>query len=165
MSKWGYKVRLRISRYYIAHLYSPPKGIDAEFNDWNHNGSECTASFVCSDDYPNPFERYTKEDLQEYVIKTFGANIIKDLTKVRQDPNLPGNNTLINHPLLDRYKRDTYKKTYDLLVTREQLEETSRALGQVNPSTLKGFSHIFPFKVVPNSSYKKDDYILRIGQW
>ncbi|HYK46579.1 MAG TPA: hypothetical protein VEV83_15490 [Parafilimonas sp.] len=163
MAKWNYKVRLKINRFYVAQAFNPVKGYDVEFYDWNYNGTECTASFVCSDDYSNPIERHTKEDMEEYVISKFGANIIKDWS-AREDKNLAGNNTPINNPLLDRYRKDTYKSYYDLLVSKEQLEETSRALSHVLPA-LKGVRHISPFKVVSNSSYKPDNYVVRIGQW
>lgn len=152
LSKWNYKIRLRINRFYVSQAYNPVKGYDVEFYDWNFNGTECTASFVCSDDYSNPLENHTKEDMEEYVISKFGANIIKDLSSAKEDKNLAGNNTPINNPLLDRYKRDTYKSYYDLLVSKDELHQQAG-------------SGIKPFKVIPNLSYKPDDYIVRIGQW
>lgn len=166
--KYIKSVRLKISRYYIAHLYNPEKGYDVDFYDWDPTGSECTAVFRCSDNFIDRRQNHTKEDLEEYVIKKFGANIILDnmansklnsIFDVKK--NLLINTVVENNPalkLLPTSKRTSYKSTYDLNLTKPELQNVNFHLKELDKSLRDEV--IKPIKV-------KDDNInmVRIGTW
>lgn len=166
--KYIKSVRLRISRYYIAHLYTPQKGYDVDFYDWDPTGAECTAVFRCSNNHIDRRQNHTKEDLEEYIIKTFGANIISakmaNNGKSRQlldKDNFKINTVVENNPalkLLSTSKQTSYKSIYDLDLTKIELQNVNFHLKQLDKSLRDEV--IKPIKI-------KGDNIntVRIGTW
>lgn len=164
MGKYVKTVRLKISRYYIAHLYTPEKGYDVDFFDWDPTGKECTAVFRCSDDYIDRRQNHSKEDLEEYVIKKFGANIIKDKTpnKLNVKDNFLINTVVENNPalkLLPASTRTSYKSHYDLDLTKVELQNANFHLKELDKSLRD--TAIKPFKTKGNG----DINTVRIGTW
>lgn len=167
MGKYSKNVRLRINRYYIAHLYNPERGYDVDFFDWDPTGRECTASFRCSNNYIDRSLNHSKEDLEEYVIKTFGANIIKEKMSAAPSLNIKDNfllNTVVEgNPalkLLPNSKRTSYKSTYDLDLTKVELQNANFHLKELDKSLRD--EAIKPFKVKGDGD---NIYTVRIGTW
>jgi hypothetical protein len=139
-------------------------GYNAEFSNWNPDGNECTCTFTCFDDYPDPRFRHNKDELFEWVIKRFGAMILEDKRKPRHmDLSAAARGMPLRHPLIKKDKRDnpsmadSFREEYILEMTKKQLEEAN--------STLVHSTRLIADKVKPTSSYASDIYQLRMGIW
>src|SRR5215207_3782198 len=110
-------LRLKIANYFVRHLLHLPRGFSADFYDWATTLDECTATFWCSDDNPNPIERKTKEDLTNMITNRFADNIISDYMQMPKAFKLHKMGTPINNPLFKinpTKKHDDYKQHYDI---------------------------------------------------
>lgn len=167
MTEQSKTVRLRIGMWYAKNLLKLDAGYNAEFAHWNADKNECTVTFTCFDDYPDPRFRRNKEELEEWVIRRFGSMIIEDKRRPRNlDLSAASKGIPLGHPMIKEDKKDfpsfadNYKEDYILELTKKQLEEANSTLmNRVHSSRLKYE------KVKPTSSYKSDIYQLRMGTW
>lgn len=164
MTEYSKTVRLRIGKWYAKNLLALDAGYNAEFSHWNAEQNECTVTFTCFDDYPDPRFRHNKDDLLEWVIKRFGSMILEDQRKPRQmDLSAASRGMPLSHPLIKNDKRsnpsmaDSFKEEYTLSLTKDQLQEAN--------STLVKNNRLRADRVKPTSSYTSDIYQLRMGVW
>jgi hypothetical protein len=172
MAKHSFKVNLKVNHWFIKNLFKVDRGYSVEFFNWNSTGDECTAVFMCTSgiNAPDISLNHTQEDLEEYVIKKFGGNIIKENVPVpNKVMNLKDNHivatTVDTNPalkLLEPSERTSYKDYYDLVVSKNDLQEMNRTLHLFKNSHT---CRILPFKVKQTSSFEADPIILRIGKW
>ena len=81
MTEISKTVRLRIAQWYAKNLLVIEPGYNVHLEKWNKEKNECTATFTCFSDYPITNLRKTKEDLEEYIVRRFGAMIMQDKRK------------------------------------------------------------------------------------
>ena len=126
-------------------------GYNVDFT-FDYDKDEVQATFTCSDDFADPSLRHNKEDLEEYIIKRYGAFLVKE------DQPKPSNFAMdmkkigeaITNPLLNQ--RDNYQDSYVKTVSSDEWEQ------------LKALGYNYE-KRITNSSYKKDNYEYRMGLW
>lgn len=126
-------------------------GYNVEFQ-FDYNQDLVRAVFSCSDDYADPNLCHNADDLLEYIVRRYGAFLIKDNLSTPKnfamDMKKIGEAT--TNPLLDN--RDNYQDDYTKIVSSDEWEQL-KALG---------FKHE---KRLQTSSYTKDTYEYRIGIW
>lgn len=119
---------------------------------FDYNVDEVRATFSCSDDYADPNLCHNGDDLTEYIIRRYGAFLIKEgipnPKNFAMDMKKIGEAT--TNPLLK--KRDDYQDEYTKVVASEEWEQL-KALGFKHEKELK------------TSSYTKNAYEYRIGIW
>lgn len=126
-------------------------GYNVDFQ-FDYNIDEVRATFSCSDDYADPRLCHNADDLESYIIRRYGAFILKEGI-----PN-PKNFSMdmkkigeaITNPLLN--KRDNYNDEYTKVVSHEEWERLK----------VLGIRHE---KRLTTSSYTKDAYEYRMGIW
>lgn len=157
-------VRLKIAQWYAKNLLVIEPGYNVHLEKWNKEKNECTATFTCFTDYPMPQFRKTKEDLEEYIVRRFGAMILEDKRKpFNLDPSAASKGIPLTHPILKQDKKDypsyadNFGEEYMLPLTRKQLIEAN--------STLTNDMRIKPDKIKKTSGYESDIYQLRMGKW
>lgn len=136
---------------HLRNYITQEVGYNVDFT-FNYDKDEVRATFTCSDDFADPRLRHNNEDLEEYIIKRYGAFLIKD--NIPKPTNFPMNmkkiGEAITNPSLQR--RDNYQDEYTKVVASDEWEQL-KALG---------FKHE---KRLQTSSYTKDAYEYRIGLW
>lgn len=126
-------------------------GYNVDFT-FDYNKDEVTATFTCSDDYADPHICHNREDLEEYIIRRYGAFLLK------QNLSTPKNFAMdmkkigeaLTNPMLKG--RDNYQDEYTKIVSNEEYRRL-RELGFKYEKELK------------TSSYTKNVYEYRIGLW
>lgn len=165
MPSYQFPCRLRINKWYAKNLLKIRVGFNAHLTNWNKEGTECDAIFYCFDEFDRKQWNRTKEDLEEYVISHFGANIISDniQTKLDFSQGKPFNTPVETNPFLKAFMepsaRDNYKSSYDIEITKQQLEGINADVRQFYPAEYKD-KKVTPIRELANGNYK-----LRIGQW
>ena len=139
--------RARHIRKYIAQEI----GYNVEFQ-FDYNTDEVRAVFSCSDDFAQPELRHNADDLEEYIIRRYGAFLVKENLSTPKnfmlDMKKIGEAT--TNPLLN--KRDNYQDDYTKIVASQEWE------------LLKALGYRYE-KRLTTSSYTKDAYEYRIGIW
>jgi hypothetical protein len=164
MTEHSKTVRLRIAQWYAKNLLVIEPGYNVHLEKWNKEKNECTMTVTCFDDYPMPQFRRTKEDLEEYIVKKFGAMILKDLRRPNNfHLDSASKGIPLKHPLIKQDKKDypsfqdNFKEEYMLELTKNQLQEANGTLGSTNRLTAD--------KIKQTSGYESDIYRLRMGTW
>jgi hypothetical protein len=157
-------VRLRIAQWYAKNLLVIEPGYNVHLEKWNKEKNECTATFTCFSDYPITNFRKTKEDLEEYIVRRFGAMILEDKRKPSNLSTAAASKGVpLTHPLLKQDKKDypsfsdNYSEEYILPLTKAQLREANGTL----PRTMR----IKTDNIKKTSGYESDIYNLRMGKW
>lgn len=136
---------------HIRNYVAQEIGYNAEFQ-FDYNVDEVRATFSCSDDYADPKLCHNADDLSEYIIRRYGAFLLKENLSAPKNFALDMKKIgeAITNPQLN--KRDNYQDEYTKVVASEEWERL-KALG------------IRHEKRLTTSSYTKDAYEYRIGIW
>lgn len=146
------------------------QGYNAHF-DWKNKDepNECTMTLTCFDDYPYPPYRRTKDDLESYLVRKFGAMIIEDKRKSPWlDLSSASKGLPLTHPIVLKDKKDypslnsSFKEEYYLPLTKSQLLEANSTFISFPD---QGSERIKPDHIKKRSSYESDIYRLRMGIW
>jgi hypothetical protein len=136
---------------HIRNYLSQEVGYNVEFQ-FDYNIDEVRATFSCSDDYADPALCHNDDDLTEYIIRRYGAFLIKENLSTPKnfamDMKKIGEAT--TNPLLN--KRDNYQDDYTKIVSSDEWQQ------------LQQLGYKFE-KRHQTSSYTKDVYEYRIGIW
>lgn len=165
MTEQSKTVRLRIGKWYAKNLLALDAGYNAEFSHWNEENNECTVTFTCFDEYPDPRFRHTKDELEEWIVRRFGAMILEDRRKpTKLDLSAASKGIPLAHPIIKHDKKDypsladSFKEEYIISLTKAQLQEA-------NSTLLPKSNRLRADKVKPTDSYASDIYQLRVGIW
>lgn len=152
-----------------------PFGYNIETIAWSKSGNQVLLNISCGDHYADPRQNHDKEDLEETIIKKLGYWILKDneyvankkLDKSERNTNTPTNNPSLKS--LDKNKRDGYRESYHIRLSKDQLQNMNRSLIYKSriDNRLKFLrdERFKPAKILRNSSYKPDNYLFEIGKW
>lgn len=137
--------------------------------NWNRSGTECDCMFYCSDDFNDPRERKTLEDLDYFIVTKFGASIVheniplqKDAKNIRFDEDYKINSIVDGNPIMDLMEgtaKTSYKTEYPLIVSKPQLDDINKNLRELFPKQAKD-KMIKPVRNIRDNLFE-----LRIGQW
>jgi hypothetical protein len=141
--------KARHIRNYIAQQI----GYNVDFQ-FDYEKDEVRATFSCSDDYADPNLCHNADDLEEYIIRRYGAFLIKegipnpknyamDMKKIAE---------VLTNPKLN--KRDNYQDEYPKILTSEEWTKLKQDCPEMEFENR-----------IQNASYKKDEYQIRLGIW
>lgn len=139
--------------------------------NWNKKGTECDCMFYCSDDFMDPAERKTLEDMDYFIVTKFGQYIIREnITPQKAAKNMrfyddyqihsivEGNPAM--NELMPGSAKTSYKNSYDLTVNRQQLNNINQSLREQFRKIMNDDKKIAPVKKLGNGKYE-----IKIGQW
>lgn len=137
--------------------------------NWNKSGTECDCMFYCSDDFMDPVERKTLEDMDYFIVTKFGQYIIKEnITPQKAAKNMRFyddyqiNSIVDGNPALNRLmpgsQKTSYKRDYPLVVDRKQLNN-------INQSLRDQFHKLMDDKKIDAKKVAPGKYEVRVGQW
>lgn len=141
--------KARHLRNYIAQEI----GYNVDFQ-FDYNIDEVRATFSCSDDYAEPTLCHNAEDLEEYIIRRYGAFLIKegipnpknfsmDMKKIGE---------ILTNPKLN--KRDNYQDEYEKVIDKPDWLQIKQDIPDIKPE-----------KTVTRPEWKPDGYKVRFGVW
>ena len=130
-------------------------GYDAEFQ-FDYDKDEVRATFTCSDDYADPNYRHTDEELETYIIKKYGAFLVKEnLPKplnFMMDMKKIGE--ILTNPDLQGSHKTSYQDEYEQIIDKpEWIQLRMDKVG------------ISPEDTVTRPGYKPDAVRIRFGVW
>lgn len=147
-----------------------PFGYNIETIAWSKSGNQVLLNISCGDHYADPRQNHDKEDLEETIVTKLGYWILKDnehVAKKKLDKTERNTNTPVSNPSLKR--RDDYKESYHIRLSKEQLQNMNKSLvfKSYIDNRLKFLrdQRFKPTKILHNSSYKPDRYLFEIGKW
>jgi hypothetical protein len=125
--------------------------VDFQFD---YDKDEVRATFSCSDDYADIRLCHNADDLEEYIIRRYGAFLVKegipnpknyamDMKKIAE---------VLTNPKLN--KRDNYQDEYPKILTSEEWTKLKQDCPEMEFENR-----------IQNASYKKDEYQIRLGIW
>jgi hypothetical protein len=128
-------------------------GYNVDFQ-FDYDKDEVRATFSCSDDYADIRLCHNADDLEEYIIRRYGAFLIKegipnpknyamDMKKIAE---------VLTNPKLN--KRDNYQDEYPKILTSEEWTKLKQDCPEMEFENR-----------IQNASYKKDEYQIRLGIW
>jgi len=142
--------KARHLRNYIAQEV----GYNVDFT-FDYDKDEVRATFTCSDDFADPNLRHTSEDLEEYIIKRYGAFLIKENQPTPK--NFPMDmkkiGEILTNPNLKGSHKDSYQDEYKLVISRPEWMQLK--------SDIKDITYE---RMFPNHDFH-ERYILRLGLW
>lgn len=138
---------------HLRNYISQEVGYNVDFT-FDYNKDEVHATFTCSDDFADPRLRHNNEDLEEYIIKRYGAFLI------REDQPKPNNFAMdmkkivevLTNPKLEH--RDDYQE--------ERIDILSKPKWLQLKQDCKGVKFD---KRIHTKGYKPDSYQIRMGLW
>ena len=136
---------------HLRKYISQEIGYNVDFQ-FDYDADEVRATFSCSDDYADPRLSHNGDDLEEYIIRRYGAFIIKEgiPNPINFAMDMKKIGEVLTNPQLN--KRDNYQDEYTKVVASEEWERL-KALG-------------FRYeKRLTTSAYTKDAYEYRMGIW
>jgi hypothetical protein len=136
---------------HIRNYLAQEVGYNVEFQ-FDYNIDEVRATFSCSDDYADPALCHNADDLLEYIVRRYGAFLIKENLSTPKNfaMDMKKIGEAITNPLLKR--RDNYQDEYTKIVGNEEWKQLREL----------GFKYE---KELNTSSYTKPAYEYRIGIW
>jgi hypothetical protein len=128
-------------------------GYNVDFQ-FDYDKDEVRATFSCSDDYADIRLCHNADDLEEYIIRRYGAFLVKegipnpknyamDMKKIAE---------VLTNPKLN--KRDNYQDEYPKILTSEEWTKLKQDCPEMEFENR-----------IQNASYKKDEYQIRLGIW
>lgn len=132
-------------------------GYNVDFQ-FDYNKDEVRATFSCSDDYADITLCHNGDDLEEYIIRRYGAFIIKEDIPNPKNFNISMKKVaeILTNPILRQSgsHRDSYKEEYDKLLSKQQwLQLKADCLGID-----------YDVSISP-TGYESDLYKIRLGLW
>jgi len=138
---------------HLRNYISQEIGYNVDFT-FNYDNDEVRATFTCSDDYADPRLNHNSEDLEAYIIRRYGAFLVKEnLSKpsnFAMDMKKIGE--VLTNPALQ--KRDNYQDEYEKIIGNDAWLEIKKAIPGITFD-----------ERIPTSSYTKDAYKIRMGLW
>jgi len=124
---------------------------------FDYGADEVRATFSCSDDYAEPTLRHNGDDLEEYIIRRYGAFLIKE--NQPRPKNFAMDMKKIGEVLLNpqqrlKADRDSYKDEYTKILTKPEWEQLKLDIPDVG----------YEQRVI-RSGYQSDSYKIRLGVW
>jgi len=121
---------------------------------FDYDSDEVTATFSCSDDYANPTLCHNADDLEEYIIRRYGAFLIKenqprpknyamDMKKIGE---------VLTNPQLN--KRDNYQDYYFKQLEKPDWQQLKMQIPDI----------AYEDRIL-NSSWEPEKYRIRFGVW
>jgi hypothetical protein len=128
-------------------------GYNVDFQ-FDYDKDEVRATFSCSDDYADIRLCHNADDLEEYIIRRYGAFLVKegipnpknyamDMKKIAE---------VLTNPKLN--KRDNYQDEYPKILTSDEWAKLKQDCPEMEFENR-----------IQNASYKKDEYQIRLGIW
>jgi hypothetical protein len=128
-------------------------GYNVDFT-FDYDKDEVRATFTCSDDFADPTLRHNNEDLEEYIIKRYGAFLIKENQPRPKNFSMDMKKVceVLTNPQLN--KRDNYQEEYPKILSNEEWTQLKVDCPDIDFENR-----------IQNASYKKDEYQIRLGLW
>ena len=128
-------------------------GYNVEFQ-FDYNVDEVRATFSCSDDYADIKLCHNADDLEEYIVRRYGAFIIKENLSAPKnfDMSMKKIAEVLTNPQLKH--RDNYQDEYTKILTRPEYFQLKADCKDI------GYD-----KIVSTSSYSPDTVQIRLGIW
>lgn len=139
---------------HLRNYISQEVGYNVDFT-FDYDKDEVQATFTCSDDFADPRLRHNNEDLEEYIIKRYGAFLIKE--NIPKPANFPMDMKKIgeattNPKLIGR--RDDYQDYYFKELEKPEWEELRLNIPDVT----------YEDRII-TAGWKPDKYRIRMGLW
>jgi hypothetical protein len=126
---------------------------------FDYDSDEVTATFSCSDDYANPTLCHNADDLEEYIIKRYGAFLIRenqprpknfsmDMKKVAE---------VLTNPNLQGSHKTSYQDQYDKIIDKPEYLQIKQNIPDLPEPSRED--------VIIRPEWKPDAYRVRFGVW
>lgn len=141
---------------HIRKYLAQEVGYNVEFQ-FDYNIDEVRATFSCSDDYADPALCHNADDLLEYIVRRYGAFLIKENLSMPKNfaMDMKKIGEILTNPNLTGSKKDSYQDEYNKVLTKEEWLKLK--------ADIAGISHD---GVLTNTAgYLPDSYLIRLGVW
>lgn len=139
--------------HHLRNYIAQEIGYNVDFQ-FDYGKDEVRATFSCSDDYADPRICHNADDLETYIIRRYGAFLIKD--NIPKPKNFAMDMKKIcevtTNPMLQR--RDNYQDEYEKVLTKPEWEQLKKNIPDVQYSN-KEISY----------GYYPDNFRIRLGLW
>jgi len=140
---------------HLRNYISQEVGYNVEFQ-FDYNTDEVRATFSCSDDYADPRICHNADDLEEYVVKRYGAFLIKENLSTPKNfaMDMKKIGEVLTNPNLQGSHKDSYQDEYSKLLSNDEWTQLKLDCPNItfdNRLQLHGF--------------EKDSYSIRLGIW
>lgn len=140
---------------HLRNYISQEIGYNVDFQ-FDYNVDEVRATFSCSDDYADPNLCHNADDLEEYIIRRYGAFLIKEGI-----PN-PNNFSMdmkkigevLTNPNLQGSHKDSYQDEYSKTISKDEWAQLKLDCPNIQ----------FENRIL-DASWKPDRYQIRFGVW
>lgn len=130
-------------------------GYNVEFQ-FDYNVDEVRATFSCSDDYADIKLCHNADDLEEYIVRRYGAFIIKENLSAPKNfaMDMKKIGEILTNPNLTGSKKDSYQDEYEILLTRPEYMQLK---ADCNGAVYDSFTS--------SGSYNGDKFHIKLGLW
>jgi hypothetical protein len=138
---------------HLRNYISQEIGYNVDFQ-FDYNADEVRATFSCSDDYADPRICHNADDLEEYIIRRYGAFLVKENLPTPKNYAMDMKKIVevTTNPKLA--KRDNYQDFYYKELDKPAWEQLKADIPEVR----------FEDRVL-NSSWQPEKYRIRLGLW
>lgn len=140
---------------HIRNYIAQEIGYNVEFQ-FDYNQDLVRAVFSCSDDYADQSLCHNADDLNEYIVRRYGAFIFKE--NVAPPKNFPMDmkkiGEILTNPGLKGTHKDSYQDEYDKIIGDQTWQELKKNIPDITFD-----------ERIPTTSYTKDAYKVRFGIW
>jgi len=146
--------KARHLRNYIAQEV----GYNVDFT-FDYDKDEVKATFTCSDDFADPHIRHNREDLETYIIKRYGAFLVKE------DQPKPNNFAMdmkkiceiLTNPNLQASQKDSYQVEYEKILDKSDYLQLKKDIPNLPP--------LHAEDVIIRPDWQPNAYRIRLGLW
>lgn len=130
-------------------------GYNVEFQ-FDYNIDEVRATFSCSDDYADPMLCHNADDLEEYIIRRYGAFLINDnLTKPKNFAmDMKKIGEVLTNPNLQGSHKTSYQDEYEKVIDKPDWLQLKQDIPNVTAE-----------ETIIRPEWRPDGYRIRLGIW
>lgn len=141
---------------HIRKYLAQEVGYNVEFQ-FDYNIDEVRATFSCSDDYADPTLCHNADDLLEYIVRRYGAFLIKENLSTPKNfaMDMKKIGEILTNPNLTGSKKDSYQDEYNKVLTKEEWLKLKADIAGISYDGI----------LTNTAGYLPDSYLIRLGIW
>lgn len=143
--------------HHIRHYIAQEIGYNVEFQ-FDYNRDEVQATFSCSDDYADPNLCHNADDLLEYIVRRYGAFLIKENLSTPKNfaMDMKKIGEVLTNPQLKLKfnRRDTYQDEYEKIIDKPEWQNIKQDIPGIEPE-----------ETIIRPEWRPDGYRVRFGVW